>query len=1464
MSCADVQTIQSGDGLKKQFSFNFPYIFKSEIHVYFWDATIKEWDEILTTDATYPWQIDDANPTIVEFTGDAPPNRTDQVLGENEDYVDNVKIRRITNTDDIRALFNPGSAIRSDDLNKNFEQLRYALQEANCPGVPEDVEEYLKDYYWDRFDNTIYYGDTWPASGTDDTKIATTGAIDKRFHDNQDDTVRSDESWVSGDDKIATTEAIDDRFFDGVDETVYSTDSWASGVSDQKIATSYAIDKEIKRSIEENITGIQGIDVVKTSPGSGNITIGIEEGGIDFNEIVDDAIITNSQSQAEILADPDQNSGESNLLSDSRILTGSASEHRYRNYYQQSTPSTGNAANPLRGQFWLRPGPDPNDPESTTNTLSMWNGTNWIGVASGGTFTNQPTTIYVDRYSGDDVINDGRRIIHQVRTIERALELANDGDMISVAPGVYQENLPLNIRQKNLSIIGDSIRSVFIQPKNENTYNGEVEPGLDNSYEMRDTLQYTDEVKNPNFNSAQPESPTNLRWISQTLLDDPNATPPSNSNYNQTVESNMFRLNSGTYIANMTFVGMKANGTRGQHPIDNHVDYGLPEKQGWIFGLMPGCYIAKSPYIQNCTNFSDSAIDNSQEFDPSNSGFDPDTNQARPGYAGDNTSSPTGGAIIVDGNVPNINSPLRSVVADSFTQVGLNGPGILVCNNGYTQLTSSYSFFTHYHLKALNGGQANLAASTTDFGQYALIADGKSTSAIFSDNVVGNYSVGATSIEVGNGTASSSWHGSSTRPAPNMLLSVNNGNQIYAITGAVPGDLVSYNNNPGGYTGSWVVSISNPDPANKATNRGITVDVNNATAAEFYLRSMIASSGHTMEYVGSGTDYNALPENGGVPDETRQIIERDRGKVWAVTVDHKGKLKAGEDFAVDQETGAVLLGTGALAIPTLITNLDTNGKTITDGQGDIQIGTDVSMGLNKIKGLATAQPGDSGATAANKSYVDQEVGVNATAISSNASNISTNTSNISTNTANIATNTSNIATNTANIATNTSNISTNTTDIAGKLSLNGGVMTGDIDLDGNDLVDVGALNTVGNVTIGGNLTVNGTTTNISSTTLQVEDRNIELGTIATPTDSTANTGGITLKGATDKTFTWLSFSDSWTSSEHLNVVFGKEYQIAGNSVLSSTGLGSTVVNSSLETLGTIGTGTWNGTTIGVDYGGTGQTSYTDGELLIGNSNGNTLTKATLTGGNGVTVTNGNGSINLDADLKANGGLVFDNGEIKVDLTATDIDTFADGELLIGNATTNSLDKATLGASNGLFVANGAGSVSIIGNNASISQRGVVQLNNSTTSSSETLAATSKALKDGLDSKLNLTGGMLTNHLYLQSTSGVRFYDTAASGWVGLAAPISAFNQTITFLLPTAVPSVNNQALISSTGGAFSFGQPVGAAQGGGTNFCFYENPTNVTTDYTITTGNNAMSAGPITVNAGVTVTVPTGSSWNIV
>jgi hypothetical protein len=110
-------------------------------------------------------------------------------------------------------------------------------------------------------------------------------------------------------------------------------------------------------------------------------------------------------------------------------------------------------------------------------------------------------------------------------------------------------------------------------------------------------------------------------------------------------------------------------------------------------------------------------------------------------------------------------------------------------------------------------------------------------------------------------------------------------------------------------------------------------------------------------------------------------------------------------------------------------------------------------------------------------------------------------------------------------------------------------------------------------------------------------------------------------------------------------------------------------DSSLVTTGTISSGTWEGTTIAVNQGGTGQTSYTNGQLLIGNTTGNTLGKATLTAGSNVTITNAASSITIAAtdtnttytagdgldltgttfstDLLTNGGLEIQSGELSV-------------------------------------------------------------------------------------------------------------------------------------------------------------------------------------------------------------------------
>ena len=149
----------------------------------------------------------------------------------------------------------------------------------------------------------------------------------------------------------------------------------------------------------------------------------------------------------------------------------------------------------------------------------------------------------------------------------------------------------------------------------------------------------------------------------------------------------------------------------------------------------------------------------------------------------------------------------------------------------------------------------------------------------------------------------------------------------------------------------------------------------------------------------------------------------------------------------------------------------------------------------------------------------------------------------------------------------------------------------------------------------------------------------------------------------------------------------------------------------------------------VATGGTGQTSYTNGQLIIGNTTGNTLAKSTLTAGSNVTITNGTGTIEIAAtdtnttysagdgldltgttfstDLKTNGGLVIESTELALDIGASSITgtlavddggtgqtSYTNGQLLIGNTTGNTLTKATLTAGSNITITEGAGSITI--------------------------------------------------------------------------------------------------------------------------------------------------------------------------
>ena len=608
---------------------------------------------------------------------------------------------------------------------------------------------------------------------------------------------------------------------------------------------------QLAGAINEDITFTDGLTKSATSTGGTNsgiqFTVSIPDGTLDFDKIkAEDVIVETEQDQA------------SPAPADNNIFSAAAIAKRSdtiltNNGVLPTVPSPGSWQN---GKFLY-------DSSPGSEVLKIWTGSTWVNVSAGVPFT-PPTSanvLYVnpDPNIGNDynsgssgVLNRGVLPQRPLRTIKGAVDLINSDFDVNDGNGAQGDGdgtliiLAAGVYQETLPIVIN---------KNDVSIVG---------IGLRSTF-------------VQPT---------------------------QATESNtMFEVNSGTLLANMTFVGLKASGTRGNSTYDSDSTYGLPENQGWVAAFKSGATIRKSPYIQNCTSFNDSTIDNSVAYDPQNLALNAD------GLGGDTTSAMTGGGILCDGSTPASTSPLRSFVVDSFTQVNLDGPGILCTNNGYAQLVSFFGTFCHYHAKALNGGQLNLSNCTTDFGRYGLIADGKSATNIFYATADGTTAAGQITFTITGTTAVASWHGDQTNPRPldNMLVQLGGnadgtGGTIYPILSSAV--------NGSGYD----VTISNPDPTDFSNNLGLAAQLTTGTTVRFFLRSQISTGGHTFEYCGSGTDYSGHPDNGGVAVLATQAVELNDGKVWQSSTDENGRFAVGNTFVVDQKTGAIEIAPGALNV----------------------------------------------------------------------------------------------------------------------------------------------------------------------------------------------------------------------------------------------------------------------------------------------------------------------------------------------------------------------------------------------------------------------------------------------------------------------------------------------------------------------------------------------------------------------
>ena len=129
-----------------------------------------------------------------------------------------------------------------------------------------------------------------------------------------------------------------------------------------------------------------------------------------------------------------------------------------------------------------------------------------------------------------------------------------------------------------------------------------------------------------------------------------------------------------------------------------------------------------------------------------------------------------------------------------------------------------------------------------------------------------------------------------------------------------------------------------------------------------------------------------------------------------------------------------------------------------------------------------------------------------------------------------------------------------------------------------------------------------------------------------------------------------------------------------------------------------------------------------------------------------------------------------------------------------------------------------------------------------------------------------------NGIDIKDGLALRLQDSSGSAFVAIKAP-SSLNADLTLTLPVAAPTAASTvnewagyALIAiDESGSLGWGL-AGGAEGaaGSNNQVFWENDQAVTDSYTITTGKNAGSFGPITINSGVTVTVGSGQTWTVV
>ena len=261
----------------------------------------------------------------------------------------------------------------------------------------------------------------------------------------------------------------------------------------------------------------------------------------------------------------------------------------------------------------------------------------------------------------------------------------------------------------------------------------------------------------------------------------------------------------------------------------------------------------------------------------------------------------------------------KSMVAAAFTIVSFGGTGYKVINDGYTQLVSVFVIFCADGVLSESGGYASITNSATNFGQYALRGTGYRAEAYEFDvatvDVVSQTATGRTTLTIS---------GVGREPLEHYVCKFDGFSNfddeteyfIDSVSAVSVGPPFSATITIDDGTGTPLELIRDSDGAviTGLTNlqNALTPQGQNATI-RLHRPSIVNSSSHTWEFAGSGTNYLALPENGGTKIEAFEQVSENYGRVYCSGTDELGDFKVGTFARIENRTGNITF-TGTVTI----------------------------------------------------------------------------------------------------------------------------------------------------------------------------------------------------------------------------------------------------------------------------------------------------------------------------------------------------------------------------------------------------------------------------------------------------------------------------------------------------------------------------------------------------------------------